>query len=93
MFAGRMFTLKGSTVSDLPDFEFSINGARRWLKTKRFQAAQAKYGWEYGVPPPRLTRVVRWCEEEDAEALALCERFLLMGHLETDTFQPRRGHC
>ena len=72
MFAGRMFTLKGSTTCDLPDFEFSIPGSRKWLKTKRFAPGRASYGWEYGIPPPSTKKVLELCIKEDAEALALC---------------------
>ena len=70
MFAGRMFSLKGSTVSDLPDFESSVSGNVKWLRTQKLKASQARYGWEYGSPPPRNKHVIDWCGKEDAEVLA-----------------------
>ena len=73
MFAGRKFTLKGSAITDLSEFEFSAPRSRGWLKTKRFEAGRARFGWEYGIPPPWRKKVVQSCEREDAEALASCE--------------------
>lgn len=67
-FAGRVFHVKSNTVSDLPDFEPQLPTAtpRPWLRTRRFEAATAKYGWEYGPPPPTRRAVIEFCAKEDA---------------------------
>ena len=69
MFAGRMFSLKGNGVGDLPDFELSKPETAKWLKSKRRDAEQTQFGWEFGLPPPTRKKVCAWCAAEDAEAL------------------------
>ena len=68
MFAGRMFSLKGTGVADLADFQ--INGGpgsvdKQWLKTLKTDSEHAKYGWEWVTPPPRAGEVIKWCVKDD----------------------------
>jgi DNA polymerase zeta len=65
-FAGRVFHVKTDTVTDLPPFEGEAT-PRPWLRTRREESARAKWGWEYGAPPPCKRVVVEWCAKEDAE--------------------------
>ena len=66
MFAGRMFTLKGNTVSDLTEFRHSYpTPDKSWLKTRKHDPQKADFGWEYAIPPPRWKEVVEFCEKED----------------------------
>jgi DNA polymerase zeta len=69
MFGGRMFSIKGSAVADLQEFDSSVPFmGKRWLKTKTSQNGSARYGWEYGLPPPSFDQVVDWCTKQDDEA-------------------------
>jgi DNA polymerase zeta len=69
MFGGRMFSIKGSAVADLQEFGSSVPFmSKRWLKTKTSQNGRARYGWEYGLPPPSFDQVVHWCTKQDDEA-------------------------
>ena len=75
MFAGRMFQLKGSSVSDLYDFDFTTPLSRSWLRSKRLDAGgRSRYGWEFATPPPSRQSVVKWCDEETEKILEICER-------------------
>jgi DNA polymerase zeta len=71
MFAGRMFSLKGNGVGDLSEFENTVGSGvdlgGNWLKGKKVEGIKAKYGWEFGVPPPGRKVVVDWCAKVDAE--------------------------
>jgi hypothetical protein len=92
MFAGRMFSLKGSAVKDLHEFEHAIQldseaQSRRaaWLHNVNAHppVVRAKYGWEFVRPLTRVTEVVRWCDEEDAKAMAegmYLARFMTQEH-------------
>lgn len=73
MFAGRMFTLKGCGVPDLPDFVPTIVGGNSWLKTRKTALERSRYGWEHAPLPPKRRDVVQWCQEEDEKVLAECE--------------------
>lgn len=69
MFGGRMFSIKGSAVADLQEFDSSVPFmSKRWLKTKMSQNGRVRYGWEYGPPPPSFHQVVNWCTKQDDEA-------------------------
>lgn len=79
MFAGRMFTLKGNTIDELPEFESTIPGYKRWLKTRRQHDEKARFGWEYSPPPPTLKTVEEFCNKEDKE-IAAQGRLQTVGH-------------
>ena len=67
MFGGRMFTLKGNAVKELPAFESTSGEDRRWLKIRKTVPEKSRYGWEYTVAPPTLRCVLQWCTKEDLE--------------------------
>ena len=92
MFAGRMFTLKGSAVKDLQEFEHAIPpgltaSQTAWLHKTNVHPpiVRSKLGWEFARPPPRLNEVMRWCDEEDAKALAegQCQHLYVISHIRT----------
>ncbi|KLT41724.1 hypothetical protein CC85DRAFT_328733 [Cutaneotrichosporon oleaginosum] len=65
-FAGRVFNVKTDTVNDLMPFEGDAT-PRPWLRTRKAMTGRAKFGWEYGAPPPCRRVVLEWCAKEDAE--------------------------
>lgn len=67
-FAGRVFHVKTDAVADLPEFEGEVKATPRpWLRKHR-EAGRAKFGWEFGPPPPTQRRVMEWCAKEDHQA-------------------------
>jgi len=65
MFAGRMFTLKGNGVPDLPEFLGTGATDKSWLKTRKTTREKARFGWEWAFTPPRPGEVVEYCQKED----------------------------
>lgn len=67
-FAGRVFKVKGNGVSQLGDFDSRLqHQTNSWLKTKRFEPARARFGWEYVLSPPTQKSVTDYCEQKSAE--------------------------
>jgi DNA polymerase zeta len=75
MFAGRMFSLTGDSVHDLPEFhgQNETPTSAKWLRTRRAPVVKSPNGWEFAQPPPSLSKVAGWCAEEDAKLLAVGE--------------------
>ena len=67
MFGGRMFALKGNSMSDLQDFETSTPIKRKWLKTRRIEGI-SPFGWEFGFPAPLKRSVADFCRNLDDAA-------------------------
>lgn len=66
MFAGRMFTLKGTGVVDLTDFQTTRQPVDKgWLKTLKVDTERARFGWEWVMPSPRVGDVLAWCRKDD----------------------------
>ena len=70
MFAGRMFTLKGNGVPELPEFLGTGATDKSWLRTRKTTREKARFGWEWAFTPPRLGEVVDFCRKEDEARMA-----------------------